>query len=86
MALPDDGRYWSTVTVSNVKQNITNSDCNLFLMEEYHRMELVQHKGWTEVPMKFFRKGILQEVQMEEMKLLCKFIKTNRQQDYVYFT
>jgi hypothetical protein len=56
------------VTVSNVKQDITNSDCHLFLMEGYHRMELVRREGWTEVPVKFFCKGNLQEAQMEEIK------------------
>jgi hypothetical protein len=29
------------IFISNVKQEITNSDCNFFLMEGYHRMELV---------------------------------------------
>jgi hypothetical protein len=55
-------------------------------MEGYHRMELVQSRGWIEVPMKFFRKGNLQEVQMKEIKQLHNFIETNRQQDCVYFT
>jgi hypothetical protein len=49
-------------------------------------MELVRCRGWTEVPVKFFCKGNLQEAQMEEMKQLCNFIETNRQQDCVYFT
>jgi hypothetical protein len=85
MALPDDGCCWSIVTVSNVKQDITNSDCEVFLIEVYHGMELVRCRGWTEVPVKFFRKGNLQEVQMEEMKQLHDFIETNRQQDCMYF-
>jgi hypothetical protein len=49
-------------------------------------MELVRRRGWTEVPVKFFRRGNLQEAQMEEMKQLRNFIETNRQQDCVYFT
>jgi hypothetical protein len=78
MALHDNGCYQSMVTVFHVKQDIINSDCDLFLIEGYHRMELVWYRGWTEVPMKFFCKGNLQEVQMEEIKQLHNFIETNR--------
>jgi hypothetical protein len=38
-------------------------------------MELVCHRTWTEVPVKFFCKGNLQKAQIEEMKQLPTLLR-----------